>query len=164
MIAIKNHKMPQCCNECRAHQFRNKELVLNNEGLTAKLESVCALNKRRVPDPEVIPVGCPLVEIVTCGECRFNKTTKCIRSEYDDSRGEYRIADNDPDDFCNYGKTNQYSLDYVYGMLKQELDRMIENLEDRCMIPFDEPKLIGIICLLEELKARREVEGFEEDI
>lgn len=76
MIAIPNMSKPKRCAEC----FR----IL-----------ICKSVPRWVTTDDSIPKSCPLIEIVTCGECKW----------YCDFEGCVFSTDGlKPDDFCSYGE------------------------------------------------------------
>lgn len=71
MIAVKGMKMPSCCMMC---DFR-KTVPYSGEvycGITAS----DILNDKEKPD------DCPLVEIITCKNCKYNNEGSCEMDGY----------------------------------------------------------------------------------
>lgn len=88
MIAIPNMDKPKNCAECF-------------------YASRCSAVPRWVTTDESIPRGCPLMDIVRCGECKWSKTyyvraDNSTRLCCDNYSGLDK--DVDPADFCPYGE------------------------------------------------------------
>ena len=86
MIAIKEMKMPNSCSECNLTTRKTW-----NYACSINLKDIdCAETKR--------PKDCPLVEIVTCKDCKHNDEDTC------DIDG-LEVCD---DYFCANGKRENY--------------------------------------------------------
>lgn len=86
MIAIPNMERPKSCWECRLMDGEANCLV-TDEGIPSKQEGIH-------PD-------CPLIDIVTCGECKYWENGTC--EQWSDPH-EFDIRETDPDGFCYYGE------------------------------------------------------------
>ena len=67
MIAIKGMEMPNCCAECQfgCITYRNNRKCKISESCY----TVIFTSKER-------PADCPLVEIVTCKDCKYNMVSR----------------------------------------------------------------------------------------
>ena len=90
MIAIPNMEKPKSCNECRYKMW-----TMN--------ETFCNLLDKMLGDEDIRP-DCPLIDIVTCGECKWGDMGideegklfwKCLGIHYGGTK---------PTDFCSYGE------------------------------------------------------------
>ena len=89
MIAIPNMEKPKSCWECRLMDGEANCLV-TDEGISFKQEGI-------LPD-------CPLIDIVTCGECKHYEESEYIRGDmvckYHMGHTYYTEADR----FCSHGE------------------------------------------------------------
>lgn len=89
MIAIPNMEKPKSCKECESFCI---EFYMGED----KMGSACTLNDDDGSTIEADYNSCPLIEIVTCGECKHRDSEFCQIRE-----SMYGIKDND---FCSYGE------------------------------------------------------------
>ena len=66
MIAIKDMEMPSCCNECPMYQSEDSDYC-DITGAWIKGEEMKRHN------------DCPLVEIVTCKDCKYRVEASCMK-------------------------------------------------------------------------------------
>ena len=85
MIAIPNIQKPQNCAECPMGALSEFSGI------------VCKLNRNNNKS------NCPLIDIVTCGECKHRdpKDKKCDCGMFERQGCIFPVAD---DYFCNYGE------------------------------------------------------------
>lgn len=87
MIAIKDMEMPKCCVEC------------------PYFDDYCALTGKWESDTEQIRDNdCPLVEIVTCKDCKYNGTMYCKCFMCD---GNEYMSYHNPNFFCADGERRE---------------------------------------------------------
>ena len=87
MIAIKEMKMPNSCSEC-------------NLATRKTWNYACSINLKDIDCTETKrPKDCPLVEIVTCKDCKHRKKVKDDWGYY----CEYTNMVMDDDEFCSSG-------------------------------------------------------------
>ena len=86
MIAIPNMDKPKSCGKCKLVT----QLVMG--------ELICDVLDKQVP-PYVIPHDCPLIDIVTCGECKhwYNDADCGMACEFTNMKQP-------SDGFCNWGE------------------------------------------------------------
>lgn len=97
MIAIPNISKPKVCHECIAFRYEQGDY---------EPDVYCEITKEELFDATAIPTDCPLIEIVTCGECKYMRKY-ALRSDEPTRIWCHRwsvprlVTD---DDFCSYGK------------------------------------------------------------
>ena len=98
MIAIKDMEMPKKCSECGfcINQKTNDYGSFGECSLQSRKEVNCLVWSR--------DSDCPLVEIVTCKDCKHNGTSRCKCSLCD---GEVYMSYNHPDFYCADGERRE---------------------------------------------------------
>lgn len=95
MIAIPNIDMPKRCGECELRALDELE------------DEYCVILRDDILVPYEKMPDCPIIEIVTCGECKWGDTGidesgepfwKCLGIHYGGTR---------PTDFCSYGERRE---------------------------------------------------------
>lgn len=81
MIAIPNIDMPKRCELCPCSYY--------SEGA---LSDICQVTDKPITDGK--PTDCPLIEIVTCGECKHYAFGSCSKLH----------LVTDPENFCSDGE------------------------------------------------------------
>ena len=93
-IYIPNIEKPKVCHECIAFRYEQGDYEPN---------VYCEITKKELFDAKAIPTYCPLIDIVTCGECKWSY----IDEQYEGTLWckvhfhHYRV---NGDGFCNYGE------------------------------------------------------------
>lgn len=102
MIAIPNMDKPKSCDECRYKMW-----TMN--------ETFCNLLDKMLGDEDIRP-DCPLIEIVTCGECKhwYNDADCGMACEFTNMKQP-------SDGFCNWGERRA----------DEDGDRVVETASDR---------------------------------
>ncbi len=91
MIAIKGMEMPKYCLEVTTRPFYSDEVVYNH----CPFYNICAY--RETIEANVKPADCPLVEIITCKDCKYNNENTCdlngygINDDYFCASGERKV-------------------------------------------------------------------------
>lgn len=104
-IYIPNMKNPETCGTCPAIHLVNKTQPYYDNKTTYTLDEVvvpyCTVLMQEINNPREVNANCPLVEIVTCGECKRSGTdgenTFCM----------WLGALRKPTDFCSYGERKE---------------------------------------------------------
>lgn len=91
MIAIPNISKPKVCHECIAFRYEQGDY---------EPDVYCEITKEELFDATAIPTDCPLIEIVTCGECKYWSEDKQGNTWCEHAIGGFTKAD----DFCSYGE------------------------------------------------------------
>lgn len=99
MIAIPNMEKPQSCDECRI--LRAEFDGSYNKPITGCRQKMGEKSTLREEWDALIP-NCPLIDIVTCGECKWLK-----KGDKNFGKCTYRTRPMLyclPTDFCSYGE------------------------------------------------------------
>lgn len=95
MIAIPNMEKPERCTHCIAFTLQEAPTHYAYDELPY-VYPYCELLEREIDDDE-IPNDCPLIEIVTCGECKHRP----IKDDPNGADYGFNIVEpNDGDDIC----------------------------------------------------------------
>ena len=86
-VYIKNMEKPKGCRWC----------PLNHDSMCYVIQPY----KTDETNGEQCRNNCPLIDLVTCGECKWWKNETC--EQWSDPN-EFNIIETDPDDFCSYGE------------------------------------------------------------
>lgn len=97
MIAIPNMELSKLCHECIAFRYEQGDYEPN---------VYCEITKKELFDAKAIPTDCPLIDIVTCGECKHRdpEDKKCDCGMFERQGCIFPVAD---DYFCKYGERRE---------------------------------------------------------
>lgn len=98
MIAIPNMKLPRTCYECDS-DFASSFGCEEWWGWVFK-----EYKEKRSPD-------CPLIDIVTCGECKWYNPWHANYTNIDGNYCRFIDRPMKPTDFCSYGERRTETLD-----------------------------------------------------
>ena len=99
MIAIPNRSKPVFCGHCRLVELRGG----------GSWQLICSITRTPIAREEMND-DCPLIEIVTCGECKHRdpEDKKCDCGMFERQRCIFPVAD---DYFCKYGERRADEID-----------------------------------------------------
>ena len=88
-VYIPNMSKPKVCHECIAFRYEQGDY---------EPDVYCEITKEELFDATAISTDCPLIDIVTCGECKWLGVDDGMPFCY------WWLREIEPDVFCSYGE------------------------------------------------------------